>query len=388
MYQIAIVWWLVKAAGGSAGKWIGLFMVCGALPSILFAKQIGGIVDRLSAKKLLVVSSLLGGATAGVFAILLFSSKIALFHILILGFVISLFQAVMDPTFNKALQEVVPPEDIESGVALQTATQPISNFGGAMFGAALVDYLGVWGVVGLSAFLYLVCSICNKNILFKRGVGAQETHSPNTVPLNIFQQMPILRDLLLCFGVINFFLTPTLVILPLYTKKILNESALFLGFLEGSLWIGLLAGSFLSRLVNFTGNIIKIGVLCVITAGVSLFLPGVVIEKSLYLAALFVVGITIGVNNVKFIALFQAVLEPSVKGRFFAIMQAMISFTFPISYFLFGFLGDYFSPTLLCIIQGIGITATGAFLFSLSAKAGELFGKAAILPGDGALAES
>lgn len=100
--------------------------------------------------------------------------------------------------------------------------------------------------------------------------------------------------------------------------------------------------------------------------GISLILPGLMIRSFVMLLALFVSGVALGVNNVKFVTLFQRMVDPSIKGRFFALMQALISFTFPISFFLFGLLGDIFSSPILCLIQGSGIIAIAGFFFNLS----------------------
>jgi len=183
--------------------------------------------------------------------------------------------------------------------------------------------------------------------------------------------MPLLAKILIGFGFINFFATPTLIVLPLYIKNTLHGSASLLGFLEASLWVGLITGTFSSKYFNFEESTLKLGGYCLVLFGLSLLLPGFVVNQTVYIVCLFATGFTLGLNNVKFISLFQKIVPDSLKGRFFAILQAVIGFTFPISFFLFGFLGDILSAPQLCIIQGFGVTSLAFVYFYLAKQEGE-----------------
>jgi hypothetical protein len=81
---------------------------------------------------------------------------------------------------------------------------------------------------------------------------------------------------------------------------------------------------------------------------------------------LFLAGAALGVNNVKFMAFFQETVAPELKGRFFALMQAVIGFTFPIAYFFFGALTDYLRPSDVCLIQGAGVVSLAIYFLSLA----------------------
>jgi hypothetical protein len=111
-----------------------------------------------------------------------------------------------------------------------------------------------------------------------------------------------------------------------------------------------------------------LGALCLFTLGVGLAIPAFVTNVGVYGAALFIAGAALGVNNVKFIAFFQEVVAPEWKGRFFALLQATISFTFPIAYFLFGALTDYVSPPVVCLIQGIGVCTLALYFLTLASE--------------------
>jgi hypothetical protein len=81
----------------------------------------------------------------------------------------------------------------------------------------------------------------------------------------------------------------------------------------------------------------------------------------------------LGINNVKFVTLFQKVVEPSSKGSFFALMSAIISFTFPVAFLLFGALADRLPVTYLCATQGAGIMLVALWYIKISPREPELY---------------
>lgn len=365
MYQMSVIWWILAASPTQSGKWVGLFMVMASLPSLLFMKSIGVWIDSFLSQKILVRSDLAAGVLLSVAAFLLSSGAFSIPLCFVFGFLAACLQAFIDPTLNKAVTEVVVPEDLDSGVALLTSTQSLANFSGAVFGAVLIDRIGIPGTVALAASGYLISSSCSAIARF-RVVEKNAEADIGKTGWSILREFPFIKKLLVTFGLINFFATPTLVVLPIYTKNVLGESATVLGQLEASLWIGLLLGAFASRLVSDSLSRVKVGSVCLTLFGACLAVPGIVVSYPLYMAALFVAGLTLGINNVKFMSLFQAIVPQDVKGRFFALMQGIIGFTFPIGYFLFGFLTDITPVRLVCAIQGGGVVLVALYLLSLS----------------------
>lgn len=375
MFQIAALWLLVGSAGGASGKKVGLFMVMAAIPSLALVKIIGKTVDRAAARKILLTGDAFAGAVMFAAALGLWSSALGFAGIVAIGFFVAAAEAFLDPTFNKAVKEVVDESEVEEAVAFQASTQSLANFGGAVAGAVLIDLIGIPKIILLCAFCYLTAGVFNYFIKFRpQPADAPQPSASGGEGVSgwkILDGQPLLKRVLIGFGLVNFFITPTLIVIPLYTSKTLHATASVLGQLEASLWIGLIAGTFVSSKLQFTRNIIKLGAFCIFASGAALAVPGLVTGRYVYTLALFLIGLSIGVNNVKFITLFQETVEPAIKGRFFALMQAMIGFTFPVAYFIFGLLSDFASPPAICLLQGAGVLALSAYFYRLS---GEKFG--------------
>ena len=370
MYQLALAWWILSHGG--SGRQMGLFMMMGALPALLLVKVIGKTVDRLPSRPLLVACDGLSCAVVLAAAWMLQSSQMTLGWLYLAGFLVAGSQAFFDPALNKAVAAAAAAEDMEEAVAFQTSTQSLASFSGAAAGALLIAKIGIPAVVAFNALSFLVSGVCNAMLTLKPATPQSKADAAEEPPDgDFFKQTPWLKKGLLGFGCANFFLTPILVILPLYAKLTLNGGVSLLGALEASLWLGLTAGTFASKWLDFSRNTLKLGAGALAVAGASLFLPGLVANRALFAALLFSAGAALGVNNVKFVALFQETVAPEHKGRFFALMQALLAFTFPVAFLLFGLLADRLSPQRVCLVQGLGVMGLAVYFLKLSDDFGE-----------------
>ncbi|MBI5240759.1 MAG: MFS transporter [Elusimicrobia bacterium] len=367
MYQIALAWWIVTTGGG--GKEVGLFMVASALPALLFVKLIGKVVDRRPSRSVLIACDLAAFLITAAVAAAFHAGRLGLAGACAMGFLLALAQAFFDPALNKAVASAAAPEDLEAAVAFQSSTQSLASFAGAMAGALLIDRVGIFGVIVLNALSFLVSAGANALLDLPAAAAAGAEEGDGFSVWAALRETPWIKKVLLGFGCVNFFLTPILVVLPLYVKISLRGSASLLGALEVAIWLGILAGTFGSDRLPARGGVkgvLGLGAACMLALGLCLLLPGLIVNRALFLAALFGAGCALGVNNVKFVTLFQERVRPELKGRFFALMQALLSFTFPAAFFLFGLLAELLAPPQVCLVQALGVLALAAYFLSLS----------------------
>ncbi len=371
MYQIALLWWIITVLPSWQGVALGAFLVVGALPAILFVRPIGHLVETSEPRRLLIICDLLAHVTVVLAGLVVAFSEpgVALVAVFIAEFILMTLQGVIDPTISKAIPNLVRQEDLDRAIAFQTSTQSLANFGGAVLAASLIATLGVVGTIALNAASYLVSAVASYTLRVDHPpqeslpAGSSEPAVAAFTPSELPSQI---RMLFWGFGLTNFFSTPTLVILPLYTARALSGSASSLAVYEASIWFGMLLGAALSPLASEFRNPTRFCAYCVAGLGLSLSLVGVFVEWRVYLIALFFGHLLLGIANTKFAAYFQETVPSEIKGRFFATLQAMISVTFPLAFFLFGVLADWFSPPAMCLLQGVGLVVMSGYFFALS----------------------
>ncbi len=361
MVQIAVLWWGIGQAGDSAGRWAGGLLVLSALPSLVFVKLFGGLIDKWPSRRILFFTDLASGIFVGLLAVFFGMGFLSTPVIYALVFCLATFQSLLDPTLNKSVAQVVSPEGLGGAVALATSTQSLANFSGAMLGALLIDKIGVVATLSIAACGYGVAATATFFTYFK-AIPAPTTAEAEATPWQVLGRYPFLKRVLFGFGLVNFFSTPTLLVLPLYVKRVLEMQASQLGLLEAALWMGLILGTWASGLLSGSFSVLRLAFICLLAMGFGFALPAFSPAVAVSFVCLAVVGMALGINNARFVLLFQKEVADHEKGRFFSILSAVLGFTFPVAYLLFGVLVDLIPVTTVMVVQGLG-TVVMAFYF-------------------------
>jgi MFS family permease len=383
MYQIVIMWWILNhVPAEEAGTKTAIFLILCALPPILLMKVIGRIIEGAKSKTVFVTAEILASTVIATVGALMYTDQLTLTALYISGFLGACCQSFVDPTLPKSVPELVEPNDVEKAVAFETSTQSFANFGGAVFGAMIIGWLGFLGCVVLNFASYLLSALLTSMATFKAKAAASDAarhpeRSEGSAPADggpsgwaILNDLPFIKRILLVFAVANFFITPLFLALPIYTKNVLSETAVGLATFEAAMWCGLILGAMISDRVPERWNLVSIAGSCLGIFSICLFLPGLIAASVLFGSALFTAGFVMGINNVKFVTLFQKTVPDDRKGRFFSLMQAMLTFTFPVSFLLFGILADHMSVQAIMLIQGTGLLLLSGYLFSSAKEIG------------------
>lgn len=333
----------------------------------------GKTVDTNPTRKMLVSCDLITSTLLASLGWLLIANKLNFSYALLFGFAIAAVEGFFNPTVSKAVPELVNNEaDLESAVAYQSSTQYMASFGGAMLGAGLINLVGIPNLVALTCLNFFISAMIEITIKFPNEVeaasGADAVDSAAGEQALNWKKHSFLLQMLIGFGLVNLFATPDLLIMPVYVQRALHAKADVLALVEAAIWMGILAGTFLASYIKSDGKTVLLGVICMLVSSVAHVFPGLIVDFKVFAASLFVSGLTVGLNNVKFVTMFQKIVPQEVKGSFFARMQAIISFTFPIAYLSFGFLSDVIKTPHLCLIQSVGIFFTALWFARLIKK--------------------
>ncbi|MEU0881926.1 MFS transporter [Lentzea sp. NPDC005914] len=364
LYQIALLWWLLEQMPASSrGLAAGAFLVVGVLPSLTLVGYIGRVISQVPSRTVMLRAEAV--AFLAVSSLVLVGDP-PVWSVYVVGLVLATCQAFFDPTLMKALPELVPASDVPRAVSYGSSTQPVANFAGAAFGAVLLASFGFSGAVVVNALTYLISVLC---LLMARFATTPAAGTGERGTWAFLGTLPGVKPIMLVFAGVNFFSTPTVLVLPLYTKSVLGGDAVSLALLESAVWLVLVCGALLAPRIPVRGSVTSFGAVCVALFGVFLAVPGVVVSLPVYLVALVFSGFCLGVCNVKFLTLFQQIVPAAAKGRFFAALTAVLSVTYPVAFLGFGVFGDLLGAQVLVLVQGAGLVALGVVLARLKAPA-------------------
>ncbi|AEW98563.1 MFS transporter [Streptantibioticus cattleyicolor] len=375
MFQVGAVWWLVGyAAGEHRGLDSGLFLMAGTLPPVALAPVVARIVARRSHRAVLAVSASAAGLVAAGMAGWTYAATPPVAAVYAAGLALASCQAVFDPCLTTSVPELVADADIEAATGFELSTQSLAGLAGGLLGPLLVDACGIAGVVAGSAGAYLLAGALLSATRFPHRATptgadgpADQADGRAARPLRaVLAGLPFIRRVLLCFAAANVFTTAVYVVMPLYTHDVLHSTGSTVASLEAALGAGTLIGSFTGARVP--GRPTAIGAACLLLTGAALALPAAVPGRIAAPAALVVAGWCVGVIGVRFVALFQRLVPAADKPGFFAVMQALLGATFPVSSLLFGALGDHVPARALCLLQGVGLLPVAVALWWLGSR--------------------
>lgn len=378
-YFINLLWWIVttssisgeSADSATSAAWAsGILLVLMGLPSVLMMKVIGRTLSRYPTKKILVGFELCGAALSLVLFGLAATDRLDLGWTWVLSGLIAICQSFVDPALVKAVPELVDEADIERAVGFESATQAIAFFSGAALGAIASGTLGFVFTIGLNALSYLASALMTLGASFRVNAQPQSASEdlahPDTKAVALPPDVP---PLLRAFGLANLFMFPLFLILPLFVSKSLGGSVITLGVLEACFWLGLVAGAASAGLVPvISGDFLR-------TSAALFFFFGGMLASVALLASQWWVGLVLlaggasaGILNVKVVTYFQNAVPETLRGNFFARLQAWVTGVQPASYLLFTFVLTFISPQHGFAACGVGLVATGAYCWMRSRK--------------------
>ncbi|MFH8342850.1 MFS transporter [Streptomyces sp. AM6-12] len=385
------VWWLVGFAGGERrGLESGLFLMVSTLPAVALAPVVARVVARHAHRTVLAVAAAVAGSVAVPVALWAYAGELPMAAVYAVGLALAACQAVFDPCLTTSVPELVEDTDIEAATGFELSTQSLAGLGGGLLGPLLVDAGGLPAVVAVCGTAYLLAALLVASARFRQATGAsdapQEPQGQQDAPdgpmagegehgrpsarrtlRQILAGLPFIRRVLLCFAAANLFTTAVYVVMPLYTRGVLHSTGSTVATLEAALGAGTLVGSFTGARVP--GRPVAVGSACLAVMAVALGLPGLWAGHATAIGALAVAGWCVGVIGVRFVALFQRLVPAADKPGFFAVMQALLGATFPLSSLVFGTLGDHLGARALCLIQGAGLVPVALALWWLGGRA-------------------
>ncbi|MCW7945116.1 major facilitator superfamily protein [Streptomyces hygroscopicus] len=371
MFQVGAVWWLVGFAGGAhRGLDSGLFLMVSTLPAVALAPLVARVIERHAHRTVLAVAAAVAGVFAAATAIWAYAATLPMAAAYAAGLALATCQAVFDPCLTTSVPELVEDADIEAATGFELSTQSLAGLAGGLLGPLVVDLGGLAGVVAGCAGAYLLAALLVSSARFPYATAPQGPAAPEAPARRTLRQvlagLPFIRRVLVCFAAANVFTTAVYVVMPLYTRGVLHSTGSTVASLEAALGAGTLVGSFTGG--RLPGRPVTVGSACLAVMAVALGLPGLLTGHAVAVGSLAVVGWCVGVIGVRFVALFQRLVPADDKPGFFAVMQALLGATFPVSSLVFGALGDQLTARTLCLVQGAGLVPVALALWWLGGR--------------------
>ncbi len=353
-YLVALPWLTLSLGGG--GFALGAVLMTAAVPRALLMLVGGAFSDRMAPRSIMLASNLLRAVAVGVLAYSVASGSATLAHLYLLAGLFGTVDAFYHPSLLAMVPSLVASERLESANALVQGSQQAALLVGPALAGLLVAAAGLSPAFALDALTFVVTA----GTLFAMRVPPTTREGQGE---SVLEQIgaglryalgaPAMRVILIGIALLNLAITgPAAVGLPMLADQRLGGAGAFgvmMSVFGGSTLVGaLLAGSAFKR--------VPLGRLTIVSSAVfaaSLAALGYAATLPLALAALAVMGLGVGVLNVRALAWLQGGADPAYRGRVMSLVMFAAVGLAPLSLVGSGALVGYGFPPLF--LTGAGL---------------------------------
>jgi MFS family permease len=209
IFPIALVFAVLELGGSPTD--LGLVLVAGILPQVLFV-LVGGVWgDRLPRRTIMIASDAVRALVQAVAAVLLLSGEARIWHLVVLYALHATASAFFMPAATALVPQVTPRERLQQANALLGITRSLAAGLGAGLGGLLVSLLSTGGAVALDACTFVASAACLGALSLRAGSGATGTRFLSELRAGFDE---VRRHRWLWLGLINAFLFLMLVVAP------------------------------------------------------------------------------------------------------------------------------------------------------------------------------
>ncbi|MGW8308636.1 MAG: MFS transporter [Achromobacter pulmonis] len=313
--------WLVTDLSASPAA-VALIQTAATLPVFLLAIPAGVLSDILDRRRFLIFVQVLLASVSGTLLLLSHFGALTVDYLIALTFVGGIGAALMGPTWQSIVPELVPREDLKGAVALNSLGINIARAIGPAAGGLILASFGAAVTYGMDVLSYVF--VIGALLWWKRPAKTDSALSENffgafRAGLRYTRASKELHRVLLRAAVFFLFASALWALLPLVARQMLGGSSGFYGVLLGAVGAGAIIGALvmpkLGAKLDADGLVLLASVVSAGVMGVLVFAP------PQWLAVLMLVLLGMGwiTALTTFNGVAQAILPNWVRGRGLAV---------------------------------------------------------------------
>jgi predicted MFS family arabinose efflux permease len=317
----------------------------------------GAIVDRMSKRRLLIVTQSVLMLQSAVLTALVWTHHVRYWHVAVLATVYGLANAFNLPARQAFVADMVAKRDLMNAIALNSAVFNSARLVGPAVAGVLISRYGIAQALFMNAVGFVAVIVA---LIAVRAEG--EPHpSPGTTMLEKMMggvryamTTPVIGFVLALLLMVGFFVINFNVIVPLITKHVLHGDASTFGWLMAALGSGAIVGALsLASLIQGRPPVaVPVAAGLVVSGGtIALSLVG----RFWVTAALLVV---VGFSQIMFQAscnsMLQVTVPDALRGRIMSLYALVFAGVTPLGSLLVGTVAETLGTPAACAIGGTG----------------------------------
>jgi MFS family permease len=365
MQSVAQGWLVYQLTGSSLA--LGVITAAGTVPTIVLMLPAGAITDRVSKRRLLMLTQVVMMISALILAALTWLDKLQVWEIAALAALSGIAQSFDAPARLAITPQLVEDRaDLQNAIAMNAMMFNLARVVGPAIGGLILAGMGAAWCFLINGLSFLAVLIALAGMKLPHDVGKPRGDRRILAEigdgLRFVWQQQVVRALVILIGVTSLFGLSYAVLLPAYASDVLKVDAKGYGLLNAAVGIGALAGSLavasLSRWKS-KGLQLTVGSLAFPLA---LLVFAATRSYPLALLCLAGAGMSFVVQNATGNTMIQLLAPDELRGRVMSVYTLFFFGATPVGAMLAGGVAQQWNATA-AILLGAGVTL--AFTLSL-----------------------
>lgn len=355
VFSIALIFWITEVTGSP--MLMGLLSMTASIPALLLGPVGGAFADRYSRRMIIIFCDLLNGLAMLSLAGLVYYFPNQTDLTVVWLFMVTIFVAIVNsfffPSISASIPDLVPRDKLVKANTMTQLSLRISVLFGQGLGGIFYKLLGpyvIFIVNGLSfffsagseSFIKIPQKIAKKDPQMKNRF--QEFKTDIVEGFRYIWHKSGLRELLMVSTLLNFFVTPIIILMPFFVKDFLNLGEnwnMWFGFLIAVYSVGTMFGFVFAGIAKLSAK--SRGRLMVVILIVKSVIYGAIglsgnILVVMGLAA--IGGFMTGFVTVNITTILQLTTPSEIRGRVFGLLGTLSGAVAPLAMGLSGIVAD------------------------------------------------
>jgi MFS family permease len=365
MQQIAMNWLVFRLT--HSALLLGVVGFSSRIPTFLIAPLGGVLADRWNRHRLLVITQALSMIQAMIFAFLVLTNLIAVWHIVLLSLFLGFINALDIPIRQAFVVDMIERrEDLGNAIALNSSMVNGARLIGPSIAGMLIASIGeglCFLLNGLSFIAVLWALLAMKMAPKRKEVQRSQFFQGLKEGFSYAFGFGPIRSLLLLLALVSLMGMPYTVLMPIFAERILRGGPQAFGFLLGAAGVGALVGTFYLASRKTVLGLGRVVVVATLIFGVGLI--GFSLSRLFWLSLTFMVltGFGMIVQMASTNTILQTLAEEDKRGRVMSLYTMAFMGMVPFGSLLSGSLADRIGAPATIMIGGI-TCILGSFLFA------------------------
>ena len=372
MRDVASSWLMTDLSASPAA--VAMVQAAGTLPIFLLAIPAGVLTDILDRRKFLIAIQLLLASVSVSLMVLAHTGMLSVSALIGLTFLGGIGAALMGPTWQAIVPELVKREDIKSAVALNSLGINIARSIGPAVGGILLAAFGAAVTYGADVASYFI--VIAALLWWPRAKNANDALAEGffgafRAGLRYTRASRPLHVVLLRAAIFFAFASAVWALLPLVARQLLGGDASFYGILLGAVGAGAIGGALIMPKLRarFDADALLLGaalITALVMAGLSFAPPQwLAIIILLFLGGAWITALTT-LNGTA-----QAVLPNWVRGRGLAVYLTVFNGAMTAGSLGWGAVGEAAGVPGTLLIGAAGLFVAGLVMYRLKLPTGD-----------------